>query len=168
MQQKVPHGDIQHTKAHHGEAHDRTGGERHPQALIQAFGCGLRRAGVGIGGNLHADKARQHGPDAAGEEGKRREFREHLPAGSKGHHQQNDKYHGKDLCHGGILVLQVGVGALPDSGRNFLHFLRSLGVAHDFFLLHPSKAKRKRKADKADPEHVFHRFSPLLFVAVIR
>ena len=63
-QQEEPDGDVQHAQAHHGEAHDGAGGEGHPQALVQALGGGLGGTGVGVGGDLHADEARQHGPDA--------------------------------------------------------------------------------------------------------
>ena len=64
-----PDGHVQQTQAHHGEAHDRAGGESHVQAPVEALMGGVGSAGVGGGGNLHAHKARQAGPDAAGQEG---------------------------------------------------------------------------------------------------
>ena len=63
-----PDGDVQQAQAHHGEAHDGAGGERHAQALVQALRGGLSSTGIGVGGDLHADETGQHGPDTAGEE----------------------------------------------------------------------------------------------------
>ena len=93
VKQKVPDGDVQHTQAHHGKAHDGAGGEGHAESLIEALGGGLRGAGIGIGGNLHADKTGQHGPYPAGDEGEGREFGEHFAVGGESDHQQLSLIH---------------------------------------------------------------------------
>ena len=82
-QDDEPDGDVQHAQTHHGEAHDRAGGEGHPQALVQALAGGLSGAGVGAGGDLHAHEAGQHGPDTAGEKGEGGELGEHLSPGGQ-------------------------------------------------------------------------------------
>ena len=69
------------TQAHHGKAHDGAGGERHAQAA----GSGSREAAlavraVGVGGDLHADEAGQHGEHTAGEEGEGGKLGQHLAA----------------------------------------------------------------------------------------
>ena len=51
--------------------------------LVQALRGGLGGTGVGVGGDLHADEAGQHGPDAAGQEGEGGELGEHLAAGGR-------------------------------------------------------------------------------------
>ena len=49
------------------------------------------------GGDLHADEARQHGEDAAGDEGEGGELGEHLASGGEGDDQKNDEDHDEDL-----------------------------------------------------------------------
>ena len=58
-QQEKPDRNIEKAQTHHGKAHDRAGGKRHAQTLVQPVLTGAGRAAVGGGGDLHADKAAQ-------------------------------------------------------------------------------------------------------------
>ena len=159
-QQEEPHSDIQHPQANHGKAHDRAGGERHPQALVQALGGGLGGTGIGVGRNLHADEARQHGEDAAGDKGEGGELGEHLSAGGEGQDQQDDKHHHKDLEYRCILLFQVSVCAGADVGRDLPHPLGALGVGHYLPGLHDREEPGHNRADESDPKQVFHTSTP--------
>ena len=151
-----PDGDVQHAQTHHSETHDRAGGEGHPQALVQTLAGGLSGAGVGAGGNFHAHEAGQHGPDTSGEKGEGGELGEHLSPGGKGHHQQDEEDHQKDLRHSGVLVLQIGVGPLPNGGGDLGHFVTAFGEGHDPAALEPGKRNGNGRAHETDPEQIVH------------
>ena len=78
--------------------------------------------GIGVCGDLHADEARQHGPDAAGEEREGSELREHLPAGTESNNQQEDEHHQKPLNNFVFWVFQRGVFAPCGGGGVFFPF----------------------------------------------
>ena len=155
LQAEEPQRDVQNAQTHHGEAHDGTGGEGHVQTSVQALMRGVGRAGVGVGGDLHADQAGQHGPDAAGEEREGRDPGEHLSAGGEGYDDQNDEYDSEYLGDRSVLALQVSVGTLTDGSGDLHHLLVTLRVLHDFVTLQQGEDERHRRTDKADPEEVF-------------
>ena len=62
----------------------------------------------------------------------------------------------KDLDYGGILALEVSVGALADGGRDLLHQLGALGKLHDFVALNKGEDQGHDRADEADPEQIFN------------
>ena len=149
-----PDGDIKQAQAHHGEAHNRAGGEGHVQAPVQALVGGVCGAGVGAGGDLHADEAGQGRVDAAGEEGKGDEPVVQQMGCSQD--QQDDKYHGEDLGHSGVLPLQVGVGALANRGGDLLHQIGALGKAEHLSSLKDSEEQRDGGAQQAQPEEILY------------
>ena len=156
-QDKEPHGHIQHAQTHYGKAHDAAGGEGHPQALVQAFAGGVGGAGVGGGGDLHADVAGQHGENAAGKEGKGRHPGEHPSAGGKGHHQQQHEHDAKDLEHRAVLVLQIGVGTGTDRRGDLLHALVPFRNRQDPAPLDHRKTQRQDRTQKTENKEFFHR-----------
>ena len=118
-----PHADVQKAQAHHCEAHDRAGGERHVEALVQALVGGVGSAGVGAGGDFHAHEAGQSGVEPAGDEGEGHE------GGDELHHRQyrqNDDHDDEELDDGGVLALEIGVRALADGGSNLFHQVGAL------------------------------------------
>ena len=149
-----PKRDVQHAQANHSEAHDGAGGESHPQAAVQALRGGLGGPGIGVGGDLHADEARQHRPDAAGDKCEGGELGEHLPVGGKGNDQQDHKDHCKHLGHRGVLMLQVGVGALTDGRSDLLHLFGALGVAQHLLCLYQGKDAGNHRAEETNPNVV--------------
>ena len=152
VQQGEPDGDIQHTQADDGEAHDGTGGEGDTQALVQAFRSGLSGTSVGIGGDLHAHQTCQHRPDATGQEGEGGELREHLAAACESDDDEQDEDHDKDLCHGGVLTLQIGVCTLTDVSGDLLHLFGTFGKAHNLLCLKQGKDDSQSESQEPNPE----------------
>ena len=107
-----PDGHVQQAQAHHSKAHDRAGRERHVEAAVEALVGGVGGAGVGAGGDLHADEARQGGINAAGNESKGDEPVVEQP--DPGQNQQDHEDDDKDLCNGGILALKISVGTFTN------------------------------------------------------
>ena len=62
-------------------------------------------------------------------------------ARTKAMSQQDDEDHDKDLSHGGVLVLQVGVSTLTDGGSDLLHGVVALGEGQDLLPLQEAKSK---------------------------
>ena len=147
-----PERDVQNAEADDREAHDRAGREGNVQAVVQALMRGIGRAGIGGSGDLHADQAGEHRPDATGQERKRRHSGKHLALGSKGDDQQDDKYDCKHFCNSGILLLQVGVGTGADRRSDLDHLLVAFRALHNFALLQVGENQGERGSDEADPE----------------
>ena len=119
------------------------------------FRLGLGGPGVGLGGNLHADEAGQHGPDTAGDEGEGGKFGEHLSVRGEGNDQQEHKDHQKYLGYGAVLPLEVGVGALTDRGRDLLHQVGALRKFEDVLPLDPGKDQSNDRSDQPHPKEIF-------------
>ena len=150
LQNVEPNGDIQQAQAHHGEAHDGAGGEGHFQAFVQALASGLRGAGVGVGGNLHAHKASQGGVDAAGEEGKGDEPVVQQLAELQ--NQKNYEYDQKDFQNGGVLVFQVGIGTFLDRRCDLFHGVIAFGERQYLAALDNSEHDGQDRAHYAKPK----------------
>ena len=54
--------------------------------------------GIGVGGDLHADEASQHGPDTTGEEGEGGKLGQHVPSAAEGDDQQDHEDHSEHLA----------------------------------------------------------------------
>ena len=163
-QAEEPQRDIKHAETDDGEAHDGAGGERNTQTAVQALGSGLRGAGVGVRGNLHADQAGQHRPDTARQERERRHAGEHLALGQEGDRQQDDEYDHKHLGDSGVLTLQVSVGAGADGLCNLDHLFIALGRLHDVTTLNQCENQRSCRTDKRGNQQVCFHMISLVFL----
>ena len=139
-QQGKPDGDVKQAQAHHGEAHDGTGGEGHPQALVQPLAAGVGGAAVGLGRDAHAHEAAEAGEKAAGQECEGYKPGQQM-AGS--HDAQHHDHAGEENTDDGVLPPQVGVGAFADRTGDLAHQRGSLLKAQYPF----SREKRKQKRD---------------------
>ena len=122
-QDQVPGGNVKQAQAHHGEAHDRTGGKGHPQSGVQALPAGVGGAGIGRSGDFHAHIAAEAGEEAAGDEGKGNE------PGQKAegcHGAQHAEHAAEEDDDHGVLPVQVGFCAGADEGSDLLHKVGSL------------------------------------------
>ena len=158
-QQHEPDRDIEQAKTHHGEAHDGTGRERHPQTLVQAVAAGVGGAAVGLCGDAHAHKAAEAGEEAAGQEGKGHEPGQQ-PTGS--HDDQHHDHAGEENTDDGILPPQVGVGALADGTGDFAHQRGALLKAQHPLPRKERKQKRDDGANECGKDQIlFHVCFPL-------
>ena len=158
-QQHEPYGDVKQAQTHHGEAHDGAGGERHPQALVQAVAAGVGGTAVGLGGDTHAHEAAETGEEAAGQEGEGHEPRQQLAGG---HDAQHHDHAGEEDTNDGVLPPQVGVGALTDGAGDLAHQRSALLEAQHPLPREQRKQKRDDGANKCGKyEILFHVCFPL-------
>ena len=159
-QQHEPDGDVEQAQAHHGEAHDAAGGERHPQTLVQAVAAGISGAAVGLGGDTHAHKAAEAGEEAAGQE---REGHEPGQQAAGGHDAQHHDHAGEEDAHDGVLPLQVRIRALADGAGDLAHQRGSLLKAQHLLACEQGKEQCDDGPDKGRQNQVlFHVFSSFL------
>lgn len=71
QQHQEPAGDMQQAQTDHSKAHDRTGGESHPQSAVKPLRAGMRRTAVGRCGDLHTHEATEGGEKAAADKSER-------------------------------------------------------------------------------------------------
>ena len=129
---------------------------RRPRFRLSEAACAVRA--FGGSGDLHADETGQQGENTAADESEGGKPGQHLSVRQKGHSQQDDKHHSKDLAHGAVLLLQIGVGTGTDGSCQTLHFLCSLGETHHFPRLRNGKHTGSQCAGKAQPKQIFHLF----------
>ena len=112
VEDEIPYRNIQQPESHDDQSHDRPAAESHPQPAVERRAGRLCRACRGVGGRLHAEKARQSGEKTAGEEGERHP--RILHARTVGQPCEQQGQHQKDDPHDFVLLSQIGHGPLPD------------------------------------------------------
>ena len=155
MQDAEPHGNVQHAQTYHGEAHDRAGGERNTQALVQALISSLSSTRIGVGSDLHADKASQHGEHTTGDKCEGGKLGQHLAARGKCHNEKNNEHNGKDLANGHVLMLQVSISTVPNGLCDLDHLVVAFRVLHNDATLNKCKDQCNRSANEAQQKQVF-------------
>ena len=161
-----PDGDIQKTQTDHGKAHNATGREGDVQPLVQALGSSLSGAGVGIGGDLHADEAGQAGVNTTGQESEGdKPAVQHAPPNQN---EQDDEDDDEHLEHRHILMLQIRICTLADSGGDLFHGVRALRVTHDLTALHDGEEQCDDSAHEANPEKILSEQDFQLLLNILR
>ena len=146
LQEEIPDRDIQQAQAYHHKAHYAAGGESDSQARVQAFAGAVGGAAVGIGRDLHADKAGQGGEEASGQERNRHKGGQEP---GDGQDQQDNEHNREENSHAGILALQISVGAFPDSAGDFLHQVGALVSLHNSAGKEKSEQQSYYRADRS-------------------
>ena len=165
VQEEIPQRNVKDAERDDREAHDRARRERNAQSAIQSLACRLRGARIRVRRDLHADKASQKRPDAAGQKCKRRKVRQQTALRCKRKDHQNDEDDAEYRQNGLVLPPQVRVRALADRARNLLHQVSAFREGQNLFGLQKRIKPRERSADETDPEQCFHNdLSSLLFL----
>ena len=124
----VEHQPVVGRHAEQAEAHDQHAGdgaaaERDLQRRVEAHAGRVRGADVGAHRHVHADVARR-----AREDGADREAAGGRPVEREA--EDHEQHHADD-ADGGVLAVQVGVGALLDRRGDFLHARIAGRLRHD-------------------------------------
>ncbi len=165
LQAEEPEGNVEHTEADDGEAHNGTGGESNAKTLVETLGRSLRGTGIGVRGYLHADKTGEHRPDTAREERKRSDAGEHFTLACKRDDEQDNEYDGEHLGNRGVLTLEVSVSACANGRGELFHLVVAFGCLHDLVALQESENERYYRTDKANPKQIFQKISsPIEFM----
>ena len=158
IQEAEPEGDVQKAQAHDRQAHDGPGTEGHLKALVERFAAARGSSVARQGGGLHPDEAGQTREETAGQKGKRNPFA--LDVQPEGHDGQQDDDDHEEHGHHLVLLAKVGVSALADVARDFLHFVGALfGLHHREEELAGENKCRDRTGQCQEPEEHEHRRS---------
>ena len=120
QQDGVEAGDAEQAQTDHQQAGDGAAAEGDLQGGIQSVVGGLRGAHVGAHRDVHADVAGQPGEHRADGEADGGGYTDEDPDD----HQQHDPGH----ADGGVLPVQVGLGAFLNCGGDFLHAVVAGGL----------------------------------------
>ena len=126
VEQKIPTGNIQQTKAYHRQTQHGAGTESKLQTLVQTVLCvtaGLSHTTGSVGGRLHADETGKTGEETAGQEGDGYNL---VLQAEVGHDAEDNGDDDEEDGNNLVLLLQVGHGAFAHVARNLLHAIRTL------------------------------------------
>ncbi len=121
---EVPEGDIEEAETNNGETHNGAGGEGDVKAFVKGVAAGVSGAGVGAGGDTHADEA---GEGAAAAAGGKAEGNEPAEEAEGGHNGKDNDHNAEVDSQDSVLAAEVSEGAGVDGIRKLLHF-RGAGV----------------------------------------
>ncbi len=116
-------GNAQQAQTHHQQAGDGAAAEGHLQGGIQAGIRGLRRAHIGAYRDMHTDITGRPGKDGA----------DHEAEGGIGiqNEEQDDRQDDTDDADGGVLTVEIRLGAFLDGGGDLAHAIITIRQRQD-------------------------------------
>ena len=158
VEHEEPDGNVEQTKAHHGETHHGTRTEGNLQATVEALACRIGSTSRSVGGRLHAEETGQAAEETSGEEGER--YPRILGIEAVGHDGENNSKDNEDDEHNLVLLLQVSHSALADILGNLAHTRCTLVSLHHTAKEDPCHHQCDDGCDGYDPKdngNVFHK-----------